>query len=468
MSNNMNNQNDMPNQRPMYDQDSAKRSSGQNSGGHRPPPPSRPTSSGQRNVYRAPSSAGKPPQPPPRQTQGGTGRPRPSGESSRYVSQSGARSTSSSRSSAARRPARKPIRKRKKRWPIVLLSSVSLVMVGVFLLLQSFTTQVNGENTEAGVIPSAIQTPPEYTGKGIINFLVCGIDYDGVNGFTDEKNKIGNTDMIMYVHYDTQANKVSVLQIPRDTYVGTSVRTGGTTKINGLYQNSEDTNNRMAALANVIYDQFKLPIDFYVTIDMDAVKEIIDIKGTLRVFVPMDVSDPDHPEAMIPAGWRDFTSTEAEFFLRNRKSPTYKQQGDIMRMQMQQSFYSALFREFKSLSPTDLMMWMKVLLYRVKTDNNDIIQLGGLAQKALGLDGGNISFVRPPCGPSYYQANADSAVQAVVTLDASETADLLNQYFRPEGEVVPASELRIYELPRDQGTVPASVKSMADIQASEQ
>lgn len=355
--------------------------------------------------------------------------------------------------------------KNKRRWPIVLASTltvISLLVVLGYSLIVILTSFMSGKNTDAGVLPDEIGTLPEYSGKGIINFLVCGLDYDDVNSYSDKNDKVGNTDMILYVHYDTVQGKASILQLPRDTFVGTAVNTGGTGKINGLYTNAEDTKNRMAALANVVYDQLHLPVDFYVTIDMDAVKEIIDIlpSKTLRVYVPMEVSDPDHPEAVIPEGWREFTSAETEFFLRNRKSPTYQQQGDIMRMQMQQSFYSAIYREFKDLSPTDLLMWMKVLLYRINT-NMDALEMGGLAQKALSLQAENITFIRPPCGQSFYGDNS------LISLDAVETADLLNEYFRPEGEIVPVSELNIQELPREQGTVPANIRTMGDIRSTE-
>lgn len=423
-------------QRPPYDQDARGKA---------------PVPSGGSQVYRRPparqSAAPKAPPEPQRQ------------KSSGYSSGSAA-------AHASRRPAARKTRRKRRRWPFVLLSVVMVLVVGIAVMYQAVASEISGATTEAGELPQEVKTLPEWTGKGIVNFLVCGLDYDEVNGYKDSSNKIGNTDMIMYVHYDTVTGDVSILQIPRDTFVGSEVATGGTGKINGLYQNAADKNNRMAALANVIYDQFKLPIDFYVTIDMDSVKEIIDIVGTIRVYVPVEVSDPDHPDSVIPVGWRDFTSAEAEFFLRNRKSPTYQQQGDIMRLQMQQSFYSALFREFKSLQPGDLLMWMRVLLYRVNTDM-DPLKLGGLAQKALSIQSENITFVRPACGQSFYQAPGSSTVQSLITLDKEDTARLLNEYFRPEGEDVPASELKIQELPRDQGTVPAQVKTMQDIRNSE-
>ncbi len=429
-------------QRPMFDQDAQSGSAHakvHSTGAQRTRPPqvqNRTTySSGQSGAKRTYTSAARGTSQSPRAAVygGGTGR--------------------AARRSAAAKP--------KKGWRRAGVVALTLVLVLVVGIVSVYSYVAHKLNAGADPLPEEVQTLPEYTGKGIINFLVCGLDYDneGADGYSSDE-KIGRTDMILYVHYDTTAQKMSILQLPRDTFVGEGVETGGTGKINGLYFFAPDENNRMGALASVLKNQFQLPVDFYVTVDMDALKELIAIKGTIDVYVPVEVSDPEHPEAVIPVGWRAFTPDEAEFFLRNRHSPTYHEQGDIMRLQMQQSFYSALFREFKSLSGSDLVMWMRVLLAYVKTDAAPL-ELGGLAQKALSLEGDNLTFVRPPCGESIY------GTRSLITLDEEQTADLLNQYFRPEGETYTAAQLDIQELPRNNGTVEASIRSMATIQASE-
>ncbi len=49
-------------------------------------------------------------------------------------------------------------------------------------------------------------------------------------------------------------------------------------------------NGSIAALAEVIYDQYKLPIDYYVTIDMQALVEMVDNFGGIEVYIPHDMS----------------------------------------------------------------------------------------------------------------------------------------------------------------------------------
>ncbi|MGD9559113.1 MAG: LCP family protein [Oscillospiraceae bacterium] len=370
---------------------------------------------------------------------------------------------------AARRPAapKKPPKKRR-RGRIVAIVCLCLVLViagGLFTGYTLLANQISGEKTEAGeLLPeNKTETIPEYTGKNIICGLICGIDYDAPTGdsFLTE-DKIGNTDLILYLMYDTEKNVPHLLQIPRDTYVGDHLSTGNSVKINSLYRNAEDTNNRMAALADVLYDQLGLPTDFYITIDMDGVKEIIDIvnaTGEFLVYVPGDIEHPDYPGQVLEKGWRAFTGSEADFFLRNRN---YADQ-DVSRLQTQQYFYSALFREFKQLAPSDLLMWMKVLLYRVKVGGISPLEIGGLAQKALGVQGQDIVFVRPPVTGAWY------GDEQLVALVPDETADLLNEYFRPEGHSLSVDELDIYTLPVDPvvGKAEASVRSMSEIQATE-
>ena len=369
------------------------------------------------------------------------------------------------------KPAEKDAKPRKKRRvgrivAIVCGCVVVLLVAAVLVAYQWLSNQVSGENTPSGDLSdeTTTETIPEYTGKDLICGLICGIDYNNetADGYLDETDKIGNTDLILYLMYDTVAKEAHILQIPRDVYVGDELDTGNKYRINAIYRNSADPDNRMAALVDVIYDQLALPVDFYVTIDMDGVKEIVDIidgSGEFLVYVPQDVVDPDHPDIVLEQGWRAFTGEEADFFLRNRNYAD----ADITRLSMQQHFYSALFREFKQLSSNDLLMWMKVLLWRVKLGGIGPLDMGGLAQEALGLEADNLVFVRPSITGAQYRG------ESLVSLVPEETAELLNAYFRPEGHVVPVEDLNIQTLPMDEkiGKAEAAVVRMSDIQEGE-
>lgn len=356
-----------------------------------------------------------------------------------------------------------------RRWRLAGLIALSVVIAlagGIVMLYAGAAQTLSGEATEAGTLPQEVKTEsiPEYTGKGIITGLICGVDYNNetADGYTT-KDKVGNTDMILYLMYDTVNNKANILQIPRDVYVGTELETGGTGKINGLYQASPDPDNRMAALANCVMDQLGLPVDFYIKLDVDALKALVDHRGTIEVYVPQDIVDKETQEVLIEEGWRHFTGQEAEIFLRNRNYSD----GDLTRLATQQSFYSALFREFKDLSPSDLVMWMRILMYYVDIGGIDLIQVGGLAQNALSLNGADLVFVRPPViGANYMAPNGLST--DLVYFEPEGTAQLLNEYFRPEGAEKSVEELDIHTLDDAKyGLSEASIRTMGDIQAIE-
>lgn len=358
-------------------------------------------------------------------------------------------------------------RRKKKRTGKVAIALFMVVLVlgtAVFALYNIYQNRMDGTNDQMGVLPDEVKTLPEFE-KDYVSFLVCGLDYDteGADGYSSAE-KVGRTDMILYVHFNVKAGRISFLQLPRDTYVGrdenTGYKTNGTYKANALYYLSPDE-NRMEKLAKVFYEQYGLPVDFYVTIDLDALKALVDINGSIRVYVPQTITDPDSGDK-IEEGWQYLQGDHLEFFLRNRYSPNYNGQGDIARLRTQQSFYSALWREFKQLTPTDLMKWMNTLTFYVKTDK-DLTYLASIGLKALEVDGANLTFVRPACG------SVRDGAHSQISLVAEDMADLLNVYFRPEGEQKTVAELSIPTIPiaESTGTIPREVKTMADVQAAE-
>ncbi len=358
----------------------------------------------------------------------------------------------------------------RRRWRLAGLIAIALVIAivgGAVMLYARASTIIQGEDTPAGVLPPRVKTQsiPAYTGKGIICGLICGIAYNDENDVdgNTEPDTIGNTDMILYLMYDTVNNKANILQIPRDVYVGGELATEGTGKINGLYHGAEDPDNRMDPLAQCLMDQLALPVDFYLALDVAAVKALVDHKGTIEMYIPRDLVDKDDPTNIIPEGPRHVTGEEIEFILRNRNFLD----GDLTRVLVQRNFYSALFREMKTLAPADLVMWMRILLYYMNVGGIDILQIGGLAQEALSLTAEDLTFVRPPTYGTRYTAPNGKPTD-LVYLDPQGTADLLNEYFRPEGAEKSVDELDIHTLPDAYyGFSEAQISTMSSIQQEE-
>ena len=169
-------------------------------------------------------------------------------------------------------PRRRP---KKKKSPlkialISLLTLVTVVCVGLFGLYQWVVHSISPDGGTPS-INELINTPSEYKGD-VVNILVCGIDYEEGRAYSnDPTSNDGMTDMIMYVNFNVKEKKINMLQIPRDTYAGEEYSTGGTGKINAVALRNE---GGITDLAKLITEQYKLPIDYYVTIDMQSLKEI--------------------------------------------------------------------------------------------------------------------------------------------------------------------------------------------------
>ncbi len=127
----------------------------------------------------------------------------------------------------------------------------------------------------------------------MVNILVCGIDFEEGRSYSDASSNDGMTDMILYCQFDIKGGALRMLQIPRNTLVTTQNRkltlsNGKTYAVSNYQINSVALSNggSIAALADVIYDQYHLPIDYYVTIDMQALVEMVDNFGGIEVYIP--------------------------------------------------------------------------------------------------------------------------------------------------------------------------------------
>ena len=127
----------------------------------------------------------------------------------------------------------------------------------------------------------------------MLNLLVVGVSDD-----PDERESTRLTDTIMVVSVNIEDQKVNILQIPRDTYVGEETSTH---KINAIYaQNPDHLGLRWFGRPEpMIYDQFQVTIDHYVTIQMDGFRDMINAIGGVTMDVPVDMELKRH----LRRGW---------------------------------------------------------------------------------------------------------------------------------------------------------------------
>ncbi len=344
-----------------------------------------------RNVYHAPSSA---------------------------ASSSGRTASRPAAASAAHTSA--PRRRKKKRSVLktVLISLgcfVGVLAIGLFGLYQWVVHSISPEGGNP-TINEIINTPTEYKGD-VVNVLVCGIDYEEGRAYSGDGSNDGMTDMIMYVNFDVANHKINMLQIPRDTYPGEEYKHGNTGKINAvaLY------NDGISSLMELIHEQYKLPVDYYVTIDMQSLKEIVDLFGGIEVYIPKDIS---YKGSTLEQGYRNLDGEAAEFFVRNRNYA----QADIARLDMQRYFYQGLFARIRTATVWDLAKLAPVALKYVET-NIPMDELISMGVSFLQVDSANIMMCKLPT----YSAAQRYNDQSHLICDVAKTTDLLNEYFRTYG-----------------------------------
>ena len=323
-------------------------------------------------------------------------------------------------------------------WIIVGVLAV-LLAVGGYFYSQIAPAFSSGE---AGQLTQSQDPDIEANGDRFYNILLLGIDYDKEDNNRDYADGKGNTDVIMYVQIDRDTGKVNILQIPRDSYTGKDI--GGvnspTGKINTVYANGPDQENLINNIANQIYHMFKLPVDNYVTIDMDAFKALLNAQGGIKMYVPWDIvhkdKDTGEETLLVPQGTHWVSGDTAEVILRNRNYA----QADYKRLETQQYFYAALVRTFlEDYKLPDYYSACKNVAHYINTDL-DISEIWGLYATFTKIDPANIFIIRLPGGGTRMP---DYPSQDVYALDRDKTADILNTYFRAPENPVAADMLEI-------------------------
>ena len=367
-------------------------------------------------------------------------------------------------------------RKKKKKTPVWLPMAVTLavlaVISGVVVYAVNMMNKVE-ENLKpeenATSLVEEIQTLEEYKGD-VVNILVCGIDYEEGRAYSSDGSNDGMTDMILYCQFDIKGGALRMLQIPRNSLVATQNRkitlSNGKTYAATNYQiNSVALSNGgdIAALAEVIYDQYKLPIDYYVTIDMQALVEMVDNFGGIEVYIPHDMS---YGGSKLIKGYRNLDGASAEFFVRCRHGDGYAN-SDIDRLNMQRYFYAGLFKRARSMGVTDILNQLPLVFKNyIKTDM-DISTIAKLVVSFLKLDSSNIILAQTPVFmgvPNVGKTDTFAGYSCVVP-DAGSIANLLNQYFCTYTGPIDVSEMNLVtdEWPHGSASTDANVQYMGRI-----
>lgn len=217
----------------------------------------------------------------------------------------------------------------------VIITAITLLMIMIVGLFCGRLVK-NGLTLRGMLMTSIGQQEEDIQNLEPLYCLVMGISEDISTELTDT---------IMLCAYFPQEQKVSILSIPRDTFVGDDKdNTTSYDKINALYQKSpENTLEAVRKLTGV-------DVRNYVVINNNALEKVIDAVGGIYFDVPIDMWYDDPTQDLhiyINKGYQLLNGENAVKVLRfrhNNDMSTYpKEYGeqDLGRMRTQREFIKA-------------------------------------------------------------------------------------------------------------------------------
>jgi len=180
---------------------------------------------------------------------------------------------------------------------MITLGIAFFVSIAIAYKFYSTSRKVITQNTPASFLDSlkeitSIQRKPlRGESEGRINILLLGLageNYPGEN----------LTDSIIIASIHPQTYQTALLSIPRDLYVSIP-DTNSYTKINALYARGQEKNGKteegIEDLKKTLVDITGLPIHYYIAIDFNGFKKVIDELGGVKIQVPKDIHDERYP-----------------------------------------------------------------------------------------------------------------------------------------------------------------------------
>lgn len=207
--------------------------------------------------------------------------------------------------------------------------------------------------------PSDPNITDQFEGK-ILNVLIMGFDR---NEARDEIYVVFRPDVLMLAAINLETAEMDIISIPRDTLVPIYNRRGGKDKINHAYYygwdyrltsakwDDEEERHRLGIQSQVETVSIALkgvPIHYYISVDMESVRELVDEVGGVTYDVESDVY-AHNGRLLLKKGPQKLNGRDFLYYVRNRRY----NDGDYQRVQNQQNILIAAFNQFKS---TDVLL----------------------------------------------------------------------------------------------------------------
>ena len=226
---------------------------------------------------------------------------------------------------------------------------------------QSDSDQDNGDGTNKSKL------------KKITTFAILGVDEDGYR-----------TDVTMIAFFNKETKNIDLISVPRDTmiklpdsiYSDIQSRRNDVDqiiKINEVPAYAEPS-VRNETSVEVLESALGIDVDYYVSLNLEGFKSIVDLVGPIEVEIPFDMvySDPlQNLYINLTAGVQEINGAQAEGLIRYRKGYAT---GDLGRIDMQHEFMKAFMSELLSVeNKMNIVNIASTALLYVKTDFVDAV-----------------------------------------------------------------------------------------------
>ncbi len=230
-----------------------------------------------------------------------------------------------------------------RKFTYIITIVVGLFLFGmgtVFLYYANSVTGAIGNNA----VPAILEGLNATTNKEPMNFFLLVGDKSS-----------GNTDSMMVANYNPEKNQISIVTIPRDTKV--KLKNNILPKINSAYGAGGRNHEGARYASEIVSNLTGININYYVHINISAIKKITDMLGGVYFDVPVDMKYDDPSQNLhinLQKGHQLLNGDKVEQLLRFRKpnGERYTKElkefydgSDIKRTEMQMKFIKEFIKQ---------------------------------------------------------------------------------------------------------------------------
>ena len=319
---------------------------------------------------------------------------------------------------------------------LLIAGRVAVALVAVVVLLVTgwewsikaradsgiLSRSVNAIVSDDSNVSTATGAPAPAGGFQAENILLLGSDTrSGANGDASNSNSstsdgVANSDTLMVAHLSADRQHVTVLSIPRDTWIDAptckqwDANTGQLSDADYPVSRGDQWHVNWAysvggpqCTVRAVQDLTGLQIDRVIGIDFSGFKNMVDALGGITVDVCGPIVDREL-QTVVAAGGVQTIGGEQALSLVRARNVIGDTDSDLARIRRQQIVLSSILQQVTSagtlFNPSKLDAFLQAFVQNTFTDNVTIDDLGVLAESFGTLDPSRVTFFTLPTTPS--------------------------------------------------------------------